>query len=685
MPRSKHDAHIATRAADLEAEDASAPVLERHAVMPVSIDVEEMQRRRLSAEETRAAGGTVSDSEEFLPISISSENPVERYDYYEGERYNEVLDHSPSSVDMTRAKEGLPFLDSHNAGEGRAQMGRVMNVRVESGQLRGDIKFSRRQEAQDLRRDMLDGIKREISVGYRIDRNNIEKTQAAGDALATVRIKSWMPYEASSVAVPADPTVGVGRTADFPAGRRDALLHHARRDFITPAGNGHEETVSDKTEAPASPDVRVGKSADNDAAFRELAQLADTHAMQDKLPKWIREGTSPAAAREEMIAELAKRLKDGPKFAPKVDLTEKEEKSYSYARAIVDASEGRDSFEMEVSRTIEAKLGNAAGRGSGKGNRLYIPTHLRMYPEEATRSGLDSSTATKGTELKFVTAGTFIDLLRNKARVLQLGATMLSGLDGPVSFPKQTGAGVPSWMGENPGAPVSSTDLTLGSVTLAAKTLMAATRFSKQLLRQAVIDVESLVRSDIAAIHALGIDSAAINGSGSSNQPAGVLTNTSIGLVALGTNGLAPTFNSMVQLEAAVEAANADTGPRGYLTTPGIKGTLKTTQIFPTGLGAPVWLGGDEGEVNGYPAYSTNQVPSNLTKGTSTTIAHAVLYGAWANLVIGEWGALEMLVDPYTLAGSGMLAVTSFQMVDIALRYAESFAAIKDALKGAGF
>lgn len=660
-----------------EGEKAAGPIANRHAVMSVAIDAETLEQR--AAEIATRADGATSAADELLPISISSETPVERFDYYEGEPYHEILDHSARSVDMSRAKDGLPFLDSHNAGEGRAQMGRVMNVRIQNGQLRGDVKFSRRQEAQDLKRDMQDGIKREISVGYRIDRNSIEKTAATDRSLATVRIKNWMPYEASSVAVPADHTVGVGRSADVSAGRRDALLHLARRDLI-PAVTGQEEAMAEE-KAPASPAVVVGKSADNDAKFREIAALADNHAMQDKLPKWIREGTSPEDARTEIINELQKRIKDGPTFSPVVALTAKEEKTYSFARAIADAADGRDGFEMEVSRSIESKLGNGRPVAQGKGTRLFIPTHLPAYGE---RAGLDSGTATKGTELKFVQAGSFIEMLRNKARVLQLGATMLSGLDGPVSFPKQVGAGTASWMGENPGSPVTPTDLALGTVTLAAKTLMSSTKFSKQLLRQAVIDVENLVRSDIAAIHALAIDLAAITGSGTSNQPAGILSNTSVGVVALGANGAVPTFAALVQLEAAVENANADTGPRGYLTSPGIKGTLKTTTVFASSLGVPVWLGGLEGEANGYPAYATNQMGANLTKGTATN-ASAIIYGAWANLLIGEWGALEVLVDPYTLAGYGMLAVTSFQMIDIALRYPESFAVVKDALKGPGF
>ncbi len=661
------------------------PVETRVAPFMFEIDVAEMQRRRLAGEETRAAGGAAVE-DDTLPISISSEYPVERYDWYEGSRYNEVLVHTPAAVDMTRAAEGMPFLDSHMAHDGRRQMGRVMNVRVDGGQLKGDVKFSRRTEAQELRRDMLDGIKREISVGYIPDHNNLEKVQRDGDEIPTVRINRWMPYEASCVPIPADPSVGVGRSAASAAGRRDALLHIVNVRDNPPAANAakHGEPMPKPDDTAANTDVRVGESADNQKAMREIAALADAHAMQDKLPKWIREGTSPAAAQQEIISELEARIKKGPTFSPAVTLSEKEEREYSFARAILGAADGRqDTFESEVSQTIEKKLGHLSSNG-GNGTRVYIPTHLRMFPDGDKRSGLDSGTSGKGTELKFTVPGTFIEMLRNKARVLQLGATMLSGLEGNVTFPKQTAAGTATWQGENTGTDVPASALTLGVVTLAAKTLMSTTTFSRQLLRQAVIDVENMVRNDLANIHALAIDQAAINGGGGL-APNGILGNTSVGIVAMGPNGLVPDYAAMVRLEAAVEAANGDIGSRGYLTTPGIKGTLKTTAMFASSNGVPVWLGGDEGEVNGYKAFSSNQVPSNLSKGTSTTIASAILYGAWANFLIGEWGALELIVDPYTMAKQGMLQITSFQMIDMALRYPESFAVTKDALKGAGF
>lgn len=679
----------------------------RHTVvMAVAIDEEALAARRAQRAAKTRDGQDVgdddgADDDGLIPICMSSEYPVQRFDWWEGERYVEVLDHAPGSVDLSRAADGLPFLDSHRHSNGSAQLGRVLNVRMgDDKKLRGDVKFSQRQEAQDYRQDYVDGIRREISIGYDIDPNNVNISQEDGQP-KTVRVMRWTPLEASGVSVPADPSVGAGRSDELSPDALDRIVAAVRAHSSKPAPQAEDPTMPEENGNGGTASGGAGKGGATVADVRsheqnelkELADIAKMHDVTDIFAKGVADGKAAKDIRASIIAEMGERIKKGAKALSNgrgdagVDLSEREERQYSFARAIHLAGSGQDGFEMEVSRAIEQKLGKRVSEG--KGNVLFMPTTIRNFPEhlqpKGMRAGLDSATATKGTELKFVQPGPFIDMLRNRARVLQLGATLMSGLDGPVTFPKQTGAGTFNWMGENPGSPVTLADLALGTVSLTAKTGMSATKFSKQLLRQAVIDVENLVRNDIAAIHALGIDAAAINGLGSSNQPLGVLQNTSVSVVALGANGALPTYVSTVALEDKVETNNAMTGQAGYLSTPGVKATLKTTQMFPTSLAAPVWLGGQEGEVNGYPAFSTNQVPSNLTKGTSTTVCHAILFGVWSNLIIGEWGAMEVLVDPYTLAGSGMYAVTSFQMIDIALRYPESFAVIKDALATAGF
>src|SRR5262249_50709581 len=137
---------------------------------------------------------------------------------------------------------------------------------------------------------------------------------------------------------------------------------------------------------------------------------------------------------------------------------------------------GEPSFERDVHEQITKNLPQGYQAKPGKGDPFFVPT---MF---GTRAGLDSKTSTTGTELKFVEPGSFIDLLRNKARVLQLGATILPGLNAPITFPAQNGAGTASWNAENPGSDVAESNLTLTTRSLTAKTLQSTTSFSRQLL-----------------------------------------------------------------------------------------------------------------------------------------------------------------------------------------------------------
>lgn len=487
-------------------------------------------------------------------------------------------------------------------------------------------------------------------------------------------------YQAAKTALPiaaqqhlTTPAARAGAPTSHPSPRvRHVPIRTAAPNPTTPAPVARRVSVSERN--TAAPE---GAEMSRDQEVREIAALAQSHAMQDRLPKWIESNASLSSVRSEVVGELRDRLAKGPTMRPRVELTPAEEKRYSYRNALISALDGTASFERDVHETLAKKL----PLGYTPKNGFFIPTTLKgegIPNGQIMAAGLDSTTSTKGPELKYVQYGGFIDLLRNKSRVIQAGARMLSGLDGPVTFTKQTGAGTFTWMAENSGVDVGESNLLLGTVSLSAKTGQSTTSFSRQLLRQAVEDVEQLVRSDLAAIHALGIDLAALAGTGASNQPTGVFSTAGVGVVSLGTNGAAPTYTSVINQIVQVAQANADaTGEGAFITTPGIKGTLQITTKLANSIAQAIW--GDDDRVAGKSAYDTQQVQSNLTKGTGTNL-HAIYYGIWQQLLIGEWGAMEVLVDPFRLKKQGMIEVTSFQMIDIMVRYAAAFSLIKDAI-----
>jgi HK97 family phage major capsid protein len=197
---------------------------------------------------------------------------------------------------------------------------------------------------------------------------------------------------------------------------------------------------------------------------------------------------------------------------------------------------------------------------------------------------------------------------------------------------------------------------------------------------QSSLDIENLVRGDLATVLALAIDLAAINGSGLSNQPKGIMNTTGIGSVAIDTDGGPPLWAHVVDLESQIANKNADVNTLAYLTNSKVRGKLKQTEKA-SGTAQFVWENGNEvgfGMVNGYRSGVSNQVPSDLTKGSGTNLS-AILFGNWSDLLIGEWGALDILVNPYANDKTGAVRIRVLQDVDIAVRHPESFAALVDA------
>ena len=615
--------------------------------------------------------------EDRFDISISSETPVERW------FGKEILDHSPGAVDLSRAKKGLSFLDSHDA---KAVIGIVEKSKVgDDKKLRGQLRFSRSAPAQAVKRDIQDGIRRFISVGYAVNEYTLEK--ASKDEGETYRATKWTPMEASSVAVPADLSVGHESRAGekvFPV-------------LVRSASPASEPNLKEDTVEPST------VLADARAAGAEIIRLGKVHKIDpDRVAKAIAEGESVDAFSRFTLEEITKRgaaplPQPAAEGADRLALTEKEQKEYNLARGIMSAVRNIEAsstgaaarancFEMEISDSIEKNW--TAERHGG----LFVPWSLRhawtpelekrfagMLKPRGERAGLDSATATAGAELKYIEPGEFIQYLYNRMRVKELGARTISGLRDNVAYPKQTGKATGSWVGENPGVDVADTALTLGSIASSPKTYQSSSSYSRQLLAQAVIDVDTLVREDLGRDMALAVDSVAIVGGGS-NQPVGIGATAGVQsyvVIADAGNGGAPAWADILKMTRLLEDANADQlGDGGWLTTPGIKATLKGLPRLGNTIGLPIWT--DANTVDGYKAASSNQVAKTSTKGTSGATLHSLIRGIFETILISMWGSgFELVVDPYRLKKQGMIELTTFMLTDVTLKYPLAFVVAK--------
>jgi HK97 family phage major capsid protein len=229
---------------------------------------------------------------------LSSEAPVERYDWWEGKSYLEILDHSKKAVDLSYARDGLPFLLDHDT---REQIGLIEEVSVDGDKrIRGLVRFSRSQRAQEIRQDMVDGIRRKVSVGYRLSEDFEQEEQ---DGVLVRRYRAWRPMEGSSVAVPADYDVGVGRSAVEGAPGRQGTLSSA------PQARNERTMSTQDTAAPSGAATQPSDAEKIQARMTGLAALAKEHEMADQLPDWIHSGKSVEAVGAEIRAALQAKLK----------------------------------------------------------------------------------------------------------------------------------------------------------------------------------------------------------------------------------------------------------------------------------------------------------------------------------------------------------------------------------------
>jgi len=268
--------------------------------------------------------------------------------------------------------------------------------------------------------------------------------------------------------------------------------------------------------------------------------------------------------------------------------------------------------------------------------------------------------------------GELIELLRNRSALMRLGAVSLTGLTAPVSFSKQTGATTAFWVSENPPADVAASDLALGVAQLSPKTLQVTTSWSRQLLITGTPDAENLVISDLALVHGLAIDLSGIHGLGAAGEPTGIYKALNVGAPSVaGTMSYA----KILAIQGALANANADFGTLGWLTNPALATNLKGVSRF-ANTDTPVWEGTyEDGRVAGYRAIATNQVSKVMTGSERSGGSEiGVIFGNWADLILGFWGGLEVIIDPYSLKKRGMYEGTSFQMADTLTRHGESFA-----------
>jgi HK97 family phage major capsid protein len=573
----------------------------------------------------------------------------------------EVLMHDEGAMDLGRMNDGGAYLWNHNRDV-------VLGV-AEKAWLGADrrlyttVKWSpntteKGTEEYKRRRDIEAGITRNVSFAYEIG----DMREAANGEM---QVTKWNVLEISSVSVPADQTVGLGRAL---SSGDEAEAAHTAEELMQPDNVmlGTKQSAERGTEATSPAPLTMEQSIDiqevqSAARAAERDRVASIRAMcsqhqvgDETADRLINNDSTLDQAREAVLNQIGRtrveiqgRLHDDNSNA--LGLTDKEVRSFSFVRALNHLVNPGDrtareaaAFEIEVGKAAAAKYERSS-------NGIVIPN-------EVLRRDLVVNTSTAGGNLvaSEVLSGSFIDLLRNRMAMMQAGVTMLSGLQGNISLPRQSSGATAYWVGESAAPPESQQ--AIDQVNMTPKTVGAFVDYSRRLLLQSSIDVESMIRADLAKVIGLELDRAAIYGTGSTNQPLGLVNTTGIGTQTITTFG---TFAEYIGMETDVAAANADAGSMRYIINASARGALKGTEKSTSSAGQFVF---ENNEINGYPAIVSNQLTTN-----------DCLFGDFSQYVVGMWSGLDLTIDPFAGATAGTVRVIALQDVDYAVKQPGAF------------
>jgi len=610
------------------------------------LDRSEMVKRYHSFDADRA----VDEDTRRVRIGVSSEEPVER------DFGMEVIDHSRESMNLDFLNSGrAPLLLDHDMTK---QIGVVETVEMDEDarRLRAVVRFGKGEDASEVFNDVRDGIRQNISVGYRID-GRVEREE---DDDEIVRVRTT-PMEISIVSVPADQSslVGVGRSVSEP------LQSSVTQEIKMTDTTENQGIDLDAVKAEA---VRTARKNDS-----EILAIAAKHNKRDLGETAIRDGLSVDQFRGALLDVIGD---DKPLDAPAnvIDAPVKETRKYSLGRMVKAQATG-DWREAGLEREINDEITRQVGR-SAEG--VYVPDFAWQ------QRGPLSTAATGGSGAEVVfddfvptehRGDMFIEALRARQVLGGLGTTYLSGLTGRIKMPKLATGANAAFVEEL--ADVGDGAGTDGGVTLQPRTMGAFVEMSRLLVMESVPAIEQIIRNDLLASAADRTEFYAINGSGSGGQPTGILNTSGINNldISSGTDVDALTWADIIALVKLVEEDNGivNSAAAGFLSHPAVKAKLASTaKVSSTDsvqiLDAP-WT-----ELYGQPIEFTSNVPTTLDPGDGGNDASALIYGDFSQLMIAQFGAPSILIDPYSNSKSGTIRMVLHAELDVGVRNAVSFA-----------
>lgn len=348
------------------------------------------------------------------------------------------------------------------------------------------------------------------------------------------------------------------------------------------------------------------------------------------------------------VADIDKQIRkieeDNLKHTTQITTNTMKEK-FSLLKAINDVANNRQ-LDERAQEVVQSGISEMRKAGQNYSGQIVLPI------EE--RAELQATVATAGQENVAEDKLGILEPLKAGLVLAQAGASYMTGLVGNVSIPVYSGSNV-GWAGEVSAATDGAG--TFSEVNLEPKRLTAYIDVSKQFLIQDSNSAEEMLKRDIVSAISNKLEATVLGtDAGSATKPAGMLNGVTADTAVI-------TYKDIVKMEADLEEANVR-GDIKYIVSPSAKADLKTTDKG-TDTGKYLMEGN---EVNGYSVLCTSAVADK-----------GVIMGNWSDYVIGQWGGIDLTVDPYTQAANGKVRLVINAYFDAKPRRAEAF--VKKVLK----
>jgi HK97 family phage major capsid protein/HK97 family phage prohead protease len=579
---------------------------------------------------------TVDAEDRTFTFPFSSEQPVQRW------YGTEILVHDDKSMDASRLNSSAPMLFNHNLDD---VIGVVERAWVNTQDRRGyaKVRFAKTTRGDEVLGMVRDRILPNVSFMYQV--NDAIEDPKKGE----MRVTRFTPLEVSIVSVPADNSVGIGRSYAV----EEVEVRISRLDQpAAPAAQPKESFMDNSVTAAGTvaavvtePELQVKNPIQYEQSRKQaIINLIKANNLDERIGNaWISQGASMEQVSADILAILQERSKANPTAAA-INMEKTDVRRYSLMKAIRASATGNWS-EAVLEREASEEVAKRTNRDTRTANSFFLPYEVQQR---------DAQVAGTGQYLVATNNQSFIELLRNRMVAYQMGATRLSGLQGNVTVPKQTVGATAYWLASETTA-VTEGNQTFAQMALTPRTVGAYTQISRLLQLQSSPDAETLILSDLAKQVAIAADLAVLYGSGT-EQPTGITQTASIGTLASGTSF---DYADILEFQTDVAGNNALNSSFGYVTTPAIAALCLARTTF-TGSAKALWEGSVlDGVMGGFKAMASNQMSSAT-----------MLAGSWDTCVIGEWGVLELAVNPNDVFAQGITGLRAFYTMDVGVKYA---------------